>query len=88
MPLVRSNALRQQEMVSPKQRDELNKRRAEYAKEFNDLLSALPENYEKINLIQKRDHCLSKFPIFPLDLSIWVIAYYEDWMRDYRRLGD
>lgn len=74
-----------EEFVSPKQREALAARKADLIAEMNDRLDQMPDSYEKQQLIEKRDHCIAKFPIFPVDLSVWIIAYHEDWMREYDR---
>ena len=75
----------QEEYVSPKQREQLAKRRDDLLAEMNERLDQMPDSHEKQELIKKRDHCMAKFPVFPVDLSVWIIAYHEDWMRDYQR---
>jgi hypothetical protein len=77
---------RQEEMVSPKQREALDKRKAEYLSHINEMLNGLADSPYKQDLMQRRDHCFTKFPIFPVDLSIWVIAYFEDWLREFDRV--
>lgn len=77
--------VQQEEMVSPGQREMLAKRKDELIAEINELLDGMPDSYVKEELIERRDHCMAKFPVFPVDLSIWIIAYHEDWMRAYRR---
>lgn len=74
----------EEEIVSPKQRETLAKRKEELIAEINTRLDQMPESEIKQELIRKRDHCISKFPKSPVDLSIWVVAYYEDWLRDYQ----
>jgi hypothetical protein len=76
-----------EEFVSPKQREALALRKDELIKEMNDRLDTLPDSLEKQELVRKRDHALSKFPVFPLDLSIWMIAYYEEWIKAYIALS-
>jgi hypothetical protein len=76
----------QQDVVSPKQREALEKRKTEYLGEMNDRLNSLSDSPYKQELMQKRDHCFIKFPVFPADLNIWVMAYFEDWLRDYDRV--
>lgn len=78
----------QEEIVSPKQRDALAKRKTALVAEMNDRLNQMPDSEEKQELIKKRDHCITKFPVFPADLSIWVIAYHEDWLREYARMTE
>jgi len=75
----------QEEMVSPKQREMLAKRKEELISEINGRLDQMPDSEIKQELIRKRDHCISKFPKFPVDLSIWTVAYFDDWMRDFHR---
>lgn len=72
-------------MVSPKQREMLAKRKEELISEINGRLDQMPDSEIKQELIRKRDHCISKFPKFPVDLSIWTVAYFDDWMRDFHR---
>jgi len=74
-----------EEIITSKQREALAKRKAELLGEINERLDQLPDSHEKQDLIKKRDHCVAKFPISPVDLSIWIVAYWEDWMRDYSR---
>jgi hypothetical protein len=71
------------DMVSPKQREELEKKKVHYATEFNSRLDSMPDSHDKQRLLALRDHYLSKFPIFPVDLSVWLVAYYEDWLKEY-----
>jgi hypothetical protein len=73
-------------MVSPKQREALANRKAVLLAEMNERLDQLPDSYEKEQLILKRNHCESKFPVFPADLTVWTIAYYEDFMRECDRI--
>jgi hypothetical protein len=54
---------------------------------MDERLAQMADSHEKLELISKRDHAVAKFPVFPVDLSIWMIAYFEDWMRDYRRVA-
>ena len=77
----------QEEIVGPKERETLAKRKAELTTEMDDRLAQMADSYEKQELIRKRDHALTKFPVFPVDLSIWIIAYFEDWVRDYDRVA-
>ena len=74
---------RQEEIVSPKQREMLANRKAELIAEMNERLDRMADSPAKHDLIMKRDHCIAKFPVSPVDLSIWIIAYFEDWMRAY-----
>lgn len=75
---------REEEVVTPKQREALESRRVALIGAINERLDRMPDDMpEKQELIAKRDHCIAKFPKFPTDLSIWTIAYYEDWMRAY-----
>jgi len=75
----------QEEIVSPKQREALAKRKVELIAEIDNRLDQMPDSDEKVELIKKRDHCIAKFPVYPVDLSIWIIAYFEDWLREYER---
>lgn len=75
----------EEEIITPKQREALAKRKEELMGEINKLLDQMPESEAKAELTAKRDHCLAKFPVFPVDLSIWIIAYQEDWFRDHNR---
>lgn len=74
-----------QEIVNPRQREALERQKAEYLTIINEHLNQMSDTETKQDLMRKRDHCFSKFPVFPADLSIWVVAYYEDWLREYRR---
>jgi hypothetical protein len=75
---------REEEVVTPQQRDVLESRRVALLAEMNKKLDSMPDDMlDKQELIAKRDHCMSKFPKFPTDLSIWIIAYHEDWLRAY-----
>lgn len=85
MTLARRRVSQPEEYVTPKQREQLEKRKAELLAEMNERLDQMPDTYEKQELITKRDHCIAKFPVFPVDLSSWMIAYFEDWLRDYNR---
>ena len=76
---------RQEEIVTSHQREALTKRKDELIAEMNERLDQMPDSHDKQELIKKRDHCIARFPIFPTDLSIWIIAYHEDWFRDYNR---
>lgn len=75
----------EEEIITPKQREALAKRKDELMGEINALLDQMPDSEVKIALTAKRDHCLAKFPVFPADLTIWIIAYHEDWLREYNR---
>ena len=76
----------QQEIVSPKQREALEKRKAEYLNQINEHLNGLSDSPYKQDLMRKRDHCFSKFPVFPVDLNVWVVAYFEDWLREFNNV--
>lgn len=86
MPFVTRRTREPEEFVSATQREALAKRKAELIAEINDRLNQMSDSDEKQELIKKRDHCIAKFPVFPVDLSIWQVAYWEDWMRDYNRV--
>jgi hypothetical protein len=81
------NPFREEEIATPKQREELAKRKDELIGEMNARLDQLPNSHEKDELIRKRDHCIAKFPKLPADLSVWMVAYFEDFMRDYQRIA-
>jgi hypothetical protein len=66
----------------------LAKRKATFLTDMNDRLNQMPDSEDKQDLIKKRDHCMAKFPIFPTDLSIWTVAYFEDWFREYARVTE
>lgn len=80
--------LQPNELVTPKEREELAKKKIEYTSFFNDHLNRMPDSWYKQELMEKRDHCLKKFPVFPRDLSIWVVAYYEDWLKQLGQVPD
>ena len=71
--------------VTPKERERLDAQQRECAAEMTRRLDALPE-YAKPDFLKMRDHCLSKFPKIPRDLSVWQVAYYEDWLREYNKV--
>jgi hypothetical protein len=78
--------VRQEEMISPKQREALAARKSEYLDIMNERLNGLPDSPYKQDLMRLRDHCFTKFPVFPVDLSIWKVAYYEDWVREFDKV--
>lgn len=85
MPYLRRRTTPPEEFVSPKQREALAVKKAELLGEIDKRLNEMPDSYVKEELVQKRNHCESKFPVFPVDLNGWIVAYHEDWMRDYDR---
>ena len=78
---------KEEELITPKQREALAQRKIDLIAEINQRLDQMPESEVKQDLIRKRDHCIAKFPKSPVDLSIWIIAYHEDWLREYNRCG-
>ena len=85
MPFLRRRTSQPEEFVSPKQREALAEKKVELLGEIDERLNQMPDSYEKEELTRKRDHCVSKFPVFPIDLNGWIVAYHEDWMREYER---
>jgi energy-converting hydrogenase A subunit M len=82
---VSRNYLREQDLVSPKQRETLEIKRAEFIDLFEQRLALISVPEIREELMRKRDHCMSKWPITPANLSIWIVAYWEDWMREANR---
>ncbi len=72
--------------VSNKQRDLLLQRKAEYLALVNQHLEQLEDSPFKVELVTLRDRFFAKFPAFPVDLSSWVVAYYEDWLREFEKV--
>lgn len=75
-----SQAKPEEEFVSAKQREALARQKQECTEAMNEKLQAIPVELQG-DLVTSRDHALTKFPRFPNDMAVWLIAYYEDWMR-------
>jgi hypothetical protein len=71
---------KEEEFVSVKQQEALARQKQECAAAMVAKLQAIPTELQD-DLIRSREHALLKFPRFPRDVSVWRIAYYEDWMR-------
>jgi hypothetical protein len=78
-----------EEVVTPKQREQLDKQKKEFFTEIDVKLASIPEDsYDRPDLQRMRDNAFRRFPTFPVDLTIWKIAYYEDFLKAYQRVRD
>ena len=72
--------------ISNKERDKLLQQKKEHLAAVNTLLDGLEESPFKQELLTKRDQVFAKFPTDPMNLTIWTVAYYEDWLREYHKV--
>jgi hypothetical protein len=75
-------------IIAPKEREKLLKQKEERLAEMNLLLDGIEDSPFKTELQTRRDHVFAKFPTDPANLTIWIVAYYEDWLREYRKVPE
>lgn len=72
--------------LSAKERERLQQEKERYLTEINRRLDQLEDSPFKIDLAALRNQYFLKFPTDPTNLTIWTVAYYEDWLREFAKV--
>ena len=59
-----------------------------YESEIHRVMAEFPDSVQREELWSLATRCLQKFPDAKHNISIWLIAYYEDWVKEYNKALD